>query len=217
VLKRSMDPYRAPRLPEDVPPPPKELVYEANERDRNTNIQVAWFQFFGGPMLVGVLLASLIGGITGLLGFAGAMIFSIWYRKRSARADGAVLRIDEDRLHVLTRDLKDEKAFFLLRELAGVELDVKTIERLQDGNSPIPALRFANPTIAPPVDTARVVLVGTKGRRYFMTDVYLAHMDATESVGKIRVFLRKNGWLPASERKKKKRRAEAREEAALSP
>ena len=90
---------------------------------------------------------------------------------------------------------------------------MKTIERLQDGSSPIPALRFANPTIAPPVDTARVVRVGTNGRRYPLTQAYLAHMDATESVGKIRVFLRKNGWLPASERKKKKGTSRSRERA----
>ena len=210
-----MDPYRAARLPDEVAPPERDFVYVANERDRNRNVQVAWFQLFGGPMVVGIVLGSFIGGISGLLGFAGAMAFAFWHRKHSATRESAVLRIDEDRLHILTRDLKEEKAFFLLRELSAVELDVKTIERLQDGNSPIPALRFANPTIAPPVDTARVVLVGTSGRRYPMTQAYLAHMDAIESVGKIRVFLRKHDWLPASERKsKRKKRSAARAEDA---
>jgi hypothetical protein len=37
-----------------------------------------------------------------------------------------------------------------------------------------------------------------------LTDEYFAHMDSTEWLGKIRVFLRKNGWIPADERKKDK-------------
>jgi hypothetical protein len=208
-----MDPYRAATLPEEVPPPSRELVYEPNDRDTKRGAMVGWFQLFGGPMLIGVILGSYVGGTTGVLGFVGAVAFGLWYRKKAVTREGSIFRIDGDRLQILSGNGRIEKASFKLHELAGVELDVKTIERLQDGDSPIPALRFANATVAPAVDTARVVLVGTKGRRYTLTQAYLAHMDVTESVGKIRVFLRKNGWLPAGERRKTKKRAEPREES----
>ncbi len=200
-----MDPYRAPVPAEEVPPPPRELLYLGNDRDPQRGAVLLAFRLFFGPALVLAVLVWFTGWTVALLGFAGAMAFSISRRKKAVSLDASLLRIDDGCLRIFSADGRIEKQSFKLHQLAGVELDVKTVERMQEAAGPVPGLRFINATVAPPVDTARVVLVGTKGRRYTMTDVYLAHMDVTESVGKIRVFLRKNGWLPASERKPKKK------------
>ena len=61
-------------------------------------------------------------------------------------------------------------------------------------------MRFIDAKVGPKVDTARIVLVSASGRQVTLTQDYLAHMSATEWLGKIRVFLRKHGWLPEDER-----------------
>ena len=51
----------------------------------------------------------------------------------------------------------------------------------------------------PEVDQKRIMLVGKTGS-VPLTEAYLASVDVTEWFGKIRVFLRKHGWVPESER-----------------
>lgn len=51
-----------------------------------------------------------------------------------------------------------------------------------------------------PVDTARIVLVARGRPPIMLCDDHLAHMDATEWMGKTRVFLRKQGRVPFDER-----------------
>jgi hypothetical protein len=86
-------------------------------------------------------------------------------------------------------------------QLDGIDvvLDTVTIQKVQEGGSAIPAMRFIDATVAPDQDTARIVIVGG-GERYPLTEDYVAYMEATEWFGKIRVFLRKNGWVPLDER-----------------
>ena len=79
-------------------------------------------------------------------------------------------------------------------------MDTKTIQKVQEGGDAIPAMRFINATVGPELDTARIVVVGARGTRVPLTTEYIAHMDASEWFGKIRVFLRKSGWVPADER-----------------
>lgn len=199
----SPDVYRAADLPETPPLPPRELVYEAVDRDRDRGSAVLFFQLFSLPALLGVVLATLTTpalGLAGMIASAGSMI---WLRRRSRRGSGALLRVDEGELHVLSRDLKKELGSLALREIGDVSLEIKKIQRVQEGDSPIPAVRFIDTRVGPEVDTARIVIVGRGKRgRIVLTDAYLAHMDATEWLGKIRVFLRKHGWVPADERKK---------------
>jgi hypothetical protein len=89
---------------------------------------------------------------------------------------------------------------FPLSELANVTLELKTIQRVVDGPSAIPAVRFIHSTVAPELHIARIVLVATGGREVRLTEEYLPHFDATDWLGKIRVFLRKQGWVPEDER-----------------
>jgi hypothetical protein len=178
-------------------------VYEALDRDANRGTAVAWFQLFSLPLVFGVALSVAVTPMVGLAGIVAGTAFAVWYRRRARHREGAVLRVEEGKLLVSSRGQRLPKAVFALRDLSDVVLDVKTIRRVQEGDSPIPAVRFTHTTVGPEIDTARIVLVGKKkSERVELSEAYLAHMDATEWLGKIRVFLRKHGWIPKDERKK---------------
>ncbi len=195
------DVYRAADLPEAPPLPPRELVYEAVDRDQERGSAVLFFQLFSVPAIVGAVLATVTTPMLGLAGMIGSGGLVLWLRRRTRKRSGAVLRIEEGRLSVLSRDRRRELGTLRLRDVEDVSLEIKKIQRVQEGDSPIPAVRFLDTRVAPEVDTARIVVVGSDGReRIVLTDAYLAHMDATEWLGKIRVFLRKHGWVPEDER-----------------
>lgn len=220
------DVYRASTLPAPIEPPPRELVYVATNHERK-GIHFAWMQLFVLPIVLGIGVAVFIGNPwLALIAMVVAFVFAYRMRNSSMSAQGAVLRVEEGELRVFTRSssvalgklrasrgaCKPARALaqIKLRDLTDVRLDIKTIERVQEGDSMIAAVRFTNTTVGPKVDHARIVLVGRKTKknpdrlRVHLTDEWFAHMDATEWMGKIRVFLRKNGWVPADERKKDK-------------
>ncbi len=195
------DVYRAADLPEAPPLPPRELVYEAIDRDQERGSAVLFFQLFSVPAIVGAVLASVTTPVVGLAGMIGSGALVVGLRQRTRKRSGAVLRVEEGKLSVRSRDRGRELGTLRLREVEDVGLEIKKIQRVQDGDSPIPAVRFIDSRIAPEVDTARIVITGREGReRIVLTEAFLAHMDATEWLGKIRVFLRKHGWVPENER-----------------
>ena len=80
-----------------------------------------------------------------------------------------------------------------------VVLDTKTIRKVVDGDSMLPAVRFTNTKVGPEIDLGRIFL--TNGHeRYALIDDFLSHTHAIEWFGKIRVFLRLHGWVPPDER-----------------
>jgi hypothetical protein len=87
-----------------------------------------------------------------------------------------------------------------LGDLRDVTLDTESIERVIDGPSAIPAMRFADARVAPPVDVARIVLSFRDGNNMALSAERLSHLETADVYGKMRVFLRKNGWQPADER-----------------
>jgi hypothetical protein len=175
-----------------------ELVYTANDASRRGSSVVVMFQLFSVPLIVGLILSQVGGGTLALAGMVVAAGIAIWWWKRAPHAGGVVLRVEGNELRVLSANRKVEKERFALDDV-DVELDTKTIQKVQEGGSAIPAMRFIDATVGPDLDTARIVVVGNR-RRLPLTDDYVSHMDATEWFGKIRVFLRKSGWIPADER-----------------
>lgn len=196
---RLVRPYREPASREpDEPPPPAELFFESEDAEaRRNSIQL----LLAVPALVAVVLGGIVSPEAGLGGLvvSGVGAFAFWKRPRK---HGFVFRVDE----VLTVTESASGTTLVRVPLDGlfdVRLDTKTIQRVQEGSSPIPAVRFSEATVGPEVDTCRVVLV-TRGDEFVsLGDTFVAHMHATEWLGKIRVFLRKHGWLPLDERDKR--------------
>lgn len=177
---------------------PPELVYSASDASRRGNSVVVMFQLFSAPLIAGLILSQVAGTTVALVGMLATAGVAIWWWKRAPHAGGVVLRVEGGELYVLSANRKVEKERFSLDDV-DVVLDTKTIQKVQEGGSAIPAMRFIDATVGPELDTARIVVVS--GRRQVpLTEDHVAYMDATEWFGKIRVFLRKNGWTPADER-----------------
>lgn len=189
--------YRQPRPPTPSEPP-TELVYPAADRGRPHGSTVAFFKLVSLPGLVGVALASAVSPAAGLFGLLGAGAFATWRWHGPPHQAGAVLRMAGDQVVLLSRNGKQELARFRLDELTDVELDTKTIERVQEANGPVPGLPFMQNSVGPKIDTARIALV-VRGEAIFLTEDYLTHFETLEWFNRIRLFFRKHGWAPADE------------------
>jgi hypothetical protein len=191
--------YREPGAPSSSEKAPAELLYDGLDRAGRRPPGIALLQAMSLPVLVAGVLAAKWSSTAGLVGLVVTGAFGIWWLRRTPQS-GVVLRVNQSELLVFRHGKKEPEARFQLDDLVNVSLDTKTIQRIEEGGSAIPAMRFADSRVGPELDTARIVLVPRRGTSLPLTDAYVAHMDATEWLGKIRVFLRKNGWVPADER-----------------
>jgi hypothetical protein len=151
------------------------------------------------PILLGGAVAALVHPIAGLMAMIGTGAFG-WRRRKGAAAstgEGAILRVEDGKVHVWLKHSKDNVRF-RLRHLEAVQMDLRKVERLQEAG-PIPGLRLANATVAGAVDHGRIVLV-TRRREILLTKSYFSNTESVEWLGKVRVFFRRHGWLPPDER-----------------
>ena len=176
--------------------PPRELVYAVAQRDRSSSA-ATMFKLFSLPLLAAVLLAMFVTPNAGWAGLAAGAAWSYWSWRRGKTDDRVILRVENGVLAI--GPVGEEKARIRLADLTNVSLDGKSIQRVEDGGSAIPAMRFIDSKVGPEVDIARIVLVRTDLPDLPLTAEHVAHMEATEWLGKIRVFLRKHGWVPEDE------------------
>lgn len=135
------------------------------------------------PVLAAGMLAKFVSPLAGLaaLGVGILVLFS----RRKPREGRFVLRVEEQVL-VLARErgvLPPQRV--LLAELLDVTLDRETRQAAGRGATERMRIAFEQPSPAAPI---------------FVPDARLTPLEAQEWHGKIRVFLRKHGWLPQDER-----------------
>jgi hypothetical protein len=190
-------PYRFPPPRDPANAGGAELVFDPEVRGRRMG-GVAALRAWGLPVVVAGALAAVAGPGAGLGGLLASVAAVAWWH-RSPRS-GFVLTVDEGILRVFARGSKRAKVTLPLAELANVVLDTRTTHPVVEGASAIPAMRLIDSRVAPEVDIARIALVDGAGGTFLLGDDYLAHMEAVEWFGKVRTFLRKQSWLPESER-----------------
>ncbi len=188
---------RKPRSAAPDPKIPDELVVDTKSRAHGSKSGIAILQVFLFPGTVGAILGTLTTptiALVGMLATVAALV--VWWKR--APLQRVVLRVSENKLWV-----HGKKGFVepvRLEDLLNVSVDSRTITPLQDGSSAIPAMRIIASKTGPDVDVARIVVVAKGREPVSLVDEELAHMDAMEWLGKIRVFLRKHGWVPEDER-----------------
>ena len=196
AARLSGSPYRAAA---EEPPAATFVFAPVNETAGKDGMILLTLLFSVPPMLATV--AGWIAGAEGaILGLVGGAAFGVRSWRARTKVVSTVLSIEDGALLVAVGDRWNDCESIRLGELADVALDIKTIQRVMDGDGAIPALRIADSKLGPSVDTARIVLVDASGREVRLGDDYLPHSEATTWLGKIRVFLRQHGWVPEDER-----------------
>lgn len=191
-----MEAYRDPAPRDLVPSSAAELVVDASPTNHGAARTYLLLQVFAVPPLLAAVCAAVFSPEIGLAALVvSALLCFAWFRRK--KTTSFHFAVTDKTLTLRTRGRVE--AVVTLDDLLDVELDTETIRRIQESGSAIPAVRFAEATAGPEVDQSRVVLV-SRDRRVPLGETRTAHMHASEALGKIRVFLRKQGWVPLDER-----------------
>ena len=177
----SVDPRHSPD-----PPPPRELVVDAKPApgDSGDGGGSAMAPFALSAISAGVL-AKLVSPTVALVPLAAALLYVLVGRK--AGKGRFVLRAGDDgAIEVRRERSKEPVARIALADLVDVTLDRK-MHASGRGGAAAERVRLALERTAPETPI-------------FMPDEHVTPIEAQEWYGKVRVFLRKHGWLPRSER-----------------
>jgi hypothetical protein len=136
-----------------------------------------------------------------------ALTFASWCRRLLAAIRGEVPRAPIDPhcvvLCVQNRELRlsfgaHPALVVNLRELLDVELDTRAIEKFHGQVRPDGVIGAGR---AVALDVSRIVLVfAEEGLRVPLSEVYGSYSESLAWMGKVRQFLRVNGWVPEDER-----------------
>lgn len=184
-----------PTLPYRELAPTTPTTYELSWRDaedRPNPMRAYAAVVVGSGLAVALTTAS---WVLGLLAFVSAVAYAVW---ESRRRKPAVVRLEfVDGVLSVVRP-GGTAARVSLAALRNVEIDRKSIRRVtyaQDVGAPLPETR-----LSADVDIARIALVLDGGATARLTESYASYSECIEQFGKVRVFLRKLGWLPEDER-----------------
>ncbi len=181
--------------------PRAELVYLSDARERHVGparqaAQVGILGAVGCAVTASAGLPQLAVGV-----LLGSGVLAVWRWRRAPELGGIVFAVERGELLVAPRSTGEPILRARLIDLLDVILDTKSIRKVEPGRSVVPAVQFIDSKIGPEIDVARIVLqVANRADPIRLTDTFLPHMDAVEWVGKIRSFLRVEGWLPNDER-----------------
>jgi hypothetical protein len=198
-----MTPYRSSARDELTKSIPTQFEYVAKRRDANNHSLSLVYAYVGIPLMAAMGAGTFLDPWAGLVAFVGCVAAAYFYRKSKETAARTLLEIHDAKLFVHRSGNAKAPHVIRLKHLLNVALDTKTIQRIHEGSSAVPAVRFIDTRVGLEVDHARILLVTKSGEEIALSEERVAHMDATESFAKIRTFLRNNGWVPADERKKK--------------
>lgn len=194
-----MSTYRSPAERPPSEAPPNDLVHDPRMRGTEQSATADLVRILALPSIAGLAVAGLASPTAGILTAAGSLAAILWQRRR--RGGGVVLHVEDGLLEVRERRGGEVRSRVRLADLIDVALDTKSERLMHEGGSAIPAIAFAESRAGDTIERARVVLVRRASPAPFpLSEERGSHSEATEELGKIRVFLRRHGWVPASER-----------------
>ena len=174
--------------------PPKEFVLSVRTNERPSG--VAMLQLFALPALVAAVTALLDRSLAVVSLFA-SFGWLVW-RVRRNRHVNVTFRADERWIEVAR--VREPPLRFPIHDVTDVVLDTKSIQPVQDGVSAIPGMRLIDSRVGPEIDVARIALVVEHHDTPICSSRNTSRTPKPRAVRQLRVFLRKQGWLPESER-----------------
>jgi hypothetical protein len=164
---------------------PKELLVDARPApgDQASSSGMASLPFVA-PAAVGGLLAKYVSPAMGLFGLAASILVVVLLRK--PREGRFVLRVEGDVLEVRREKRADPVAQIALADVVDVTIDRQAHQGSARGGAA--------------AERAHIALERRGEEPVHVPDERVTSIEAQEWHGKIRVFLRKHGWVPEDER-----------------
>jgi hypothetical protein len=134
------------------------------------------------PIGAAALLAKLVSPYAGLAGLVAAVAILVVIRKPDEGR--TVLSVSDDELTIRRERLKEPLATFPLMDVLDVTTDRETTAQGQTSKERV-RLVLERPSPAEPI---------------YIPDTRITPIEAQEWYGKVRTFLRAQGWLPKDER-----------------
>ena len=171
----------------DAPPPPRELVVDAKPApgDSSDGGGSAMAPFALSAISAGVL-AKFASPTVALVPLAAALLYVLVGRK-AGKGRFVLHAVGDGRIEVRRERSKEPVARIAIADLLDVTLDRKMHASGRGGGAAAERVRLALERTAPETPI-------------FMPDEHVTPIEAQEWYGKVRVFLRKHGWVPRSER-----------------
>lgn len=190
-----MPPYRElAERPKSAALAPTEFVYLAAATERRSAAlrRVAgWLWLAAILCLVSVYAVPSIGGWLSL----GLVAFVLWKWRESRKPERIVVSVKDGWVDVSS---PTQSARFRLQELCSVELQTRSIEKAYADK--MVGTVVVSTGVRPSIDVSRIVLVLDTDDPLVLGTDYEPNSGVTEWLGKMRVFLRKHGWVPLDER-----------------
>jgi hypothetical protein len=188
-------PYRRAELPKSRGNPPRELFYKPQNREGQMTATRAYVRYvlFAIPFAIFAAMASW-GLALACVAALVAWDVARWQREKKL---GVRLSIDSGRLAIDPRGTGGLAREIPLGMLDDVSLDTRLAKRAGREVRP-DGILASGPSFT--VDESRILFVVAGGEPYRLTETFHSQSDEAEWLGKIRVFLRAHGWVPADER-----------------
>lgn len=149
---------------------------------------------------LGLVALTMLGRVHLALGAAACVLawaYGVKLLREMRRVSVVRLEMVSDAVRVVRVDGTAE--CFELSSIRDVEMESKEIRRVAYTQQVGDAMPSTN--LSGDVGVKRMVLVlDDPARRELVTQTYESASHCTEQFGKVRVFLRRNGWLPVDER-----------------
>jgi hypothetical protein len=189
-----IQPYRKP--PPVVPAPATELfVPWENTEGRATPMRLFLGLLIGGSVVS--VAAMVTPALSALLG-AALLVWAVTTWRSARGPSGVRLRVEDGALWV-DRGRGQPPERFPLSGLRNVEIESKALQRVvleQQVGAPM-----MTTAVTPSVDVGRLALVSERAPRpVYLLETFGSYSHCTEWLGKVRVFLRRGGWVPEDER-----------------
>ena len=190
-------PYRAPNPPGAAARTERLVVDWTDTESLNR-----WKRFMRGYYAflawVLVLAAVAIASLPAAAGLAVGLIAYQIHRRRTTVQPGFTLEVADETLRI-TRAGEAAPTTAALASVRDVEVERKSIQRVsyhQNFNEPVPSTSLSGD-----LDVARIVVVFDGGALPLrLTEEYAPVVLCLERFGKVRTFLRRQGWKPVGER-----------------
>ncbi len=116
---------------------------------------------------------------------------------RATRPAALRVEVHDEVVRVVAPDGATQRSLPLgaVRDLVVLRKGIQRVVYGQAVGDPMP-----HTTLSPEVDIARIAFVTDDGGEHPLTTSYASYSECMERFGRLRVFLRKQGWLPADER-----------------